>query len=197
MSHPFSRRRPLLFAALPVILALAAPARADFLDDLFGSFESAPRWAPAAPRATPHRHRFSRRSFSIRLSEPRKEKKAIREAQSDPQDSAAGSKPQKPRLCAAPGGAPAHTDASTAYLRDETLRAGDSIVTESRIVVFTGRGACPHKAADFVSIARADLSRSRRNALAALEDAMRSPTSRFSLHAAKDAGPKILGQIRQ
>ncbi len=178
-------------AALTLILVVNAPARADFLDDLFGGGDATPQPAPTWARPA----RKAVRNFSIRPLEERKPARMAKEQNNGDSGDAghgpyvAGSRPQKAALCTAPG--PAKLDGSTAYLRDETLRAGDSVVTDGAIVVFKGSRACPHSASDFVTVARADLPKAKRNALAALEQSMRSPQRGFVISA---DGPRIAGR---
>lgn len=176
-------------AGLFLLLAASAPARADFLDDLFGGGDSAP--PPAASRPA---RKAQRGSFSVH---PLAEHKSARTTKGHEEGDAghgpyvAGSRPQKAALCGAAD--PATSERSTAYLRDETLRAGDSIVTDGAIVVFKGSRACPHRASDFVSVARADLPRSTRNTLAALEQSMRSPQRGFTIDAPRS---KVADRMR-
>ncbi|RTL79534.1 MAG: hypothetical protein EKK29_20770 [Hyphomicrobiales bacterium] len=172
-------------AVFSVILVSGAPARADFLDDLFGG-DGAPQ--PAPVRMKPARRAV--RNFSIRPLDEHRLQRAAKEP-GDGGDAGhgpyvAGSRPQKAALCDTAG--PVKLDSSSAYLRDETLRAGDSVVTDGAIVVFKGSRACPHSASDFVSVARADLPKAKRNALAALEQGMRSPQRGFVIEADQ---PKI------
>lgn len=179
-------------AGLAGVMAFTFPAEADFLEDLFGGGDSAPQSAQA-PRARPMRA-SGRIEFSVRMNEARKAirapsaKTATRE-----NDSVAGSKPQKPRFCPSTGEAKAAS--TSVWLRDETLRAGDSVVTDGSIVVFKGHSACPHTAADFVSVARSDLPKEKRNTLVTLERAMRSPDRRFGADA--DSSPKVIGQVNE
>jgi len=182
-------------------LVLTAPAQAGFLEDLFGG-DDTPQAAPA-PRARAARPtRAARSEFSIRINEGRRasrtaDRKAT-DADGDHRDYVAGSRPQKPRLCAPAGETKETAEATTtAYLRDETLRAGDSVVTDGDIVVFKGRSACPHTARDFVSLARSDLPKAKRNALAALEQTMRAPPRAFVHEREKEAGPRVVGQVSQ
>jgi hypothetical protein len=188
------------YAALMVATSAISPAQAGFLEDLFGD-DDAPRQAAPPPRAAPRPARRSGAGFSIRLNEVRKaaRTKAVREADgADPNDHreyVAGSRPHKPRLCAVTEQPQTRTDHATDYLRDETLHAGDSIVTDRSIVVFRGNSACPHTAADFVPLAQSNLPKAQRNALADLERAMRSPARRFSIE--KQAAARVVGQINQ
>lgn len=178
-----------LVAAFTLLLA-SAPASADFLDDLFGGGESAAP-PPAPVRARPQRK--AREGFSIRSLDERKSARVAKDKKDEDEDAGhgpyvAGSRPVRAALCASPGAA--KVDNATAYLRDETLRAGDSVVTDGAIVVFKGNRGCPHGASDFVSVARADLPKVKRNALAALEQSMRSPQRSFSI---EDDQPKVAG----
>ncbi|MGJ0509932.1 MAG: hypothetical protein ACR652_22960 [Methylocystis sp.] len=188
-----SRRGAGLVVALSAILALGAPAEAGFLEDLFG-IDDGVQHAPPPPRARAPRN-SGRGDYSIRVLEGRKASGgAQKNADGDRRDYVAGSRPQKPRLCATPEQA-ATAAPSSAYLRDETLRAGDSVVTDGDIVVFKGRSACPHTAADFVSVARSDLPKAKRNALVALEQAMKSPAPVFTVGA--HARPRLVGQVTE
>ncbi len=178
-----------------VLLAFSpiSPAQAGFLEELFG-VEEAPQAAPA-PRARPAR-KSSGSGFSIRLNEGRKA--AAKTAPQDAdgggrRDYVAGSRPQKPRLCTLANKSEPAAGHAGDYLRDETLRSGDSVVTDGDIVVFKGNSACPHTATDFVPLARSNLPRSQRNALADLERAMRSPARRFETE--RQPAAKIVGQV--
>jgi hypothetical protein len=187
-------------AALMVASSAIPPAQAGFLEDLFGD-DDAPRQAAPPPRAAARPARRSGAGLSSRLNEVRKatRSKAAREADGDdPNDHreyVAGSRPHKPRLCGVTEQARTQTDHSADYLRDETLHAGDSIVTDRSIIVFRGNSACPHTAADFVPLAQSGLPKAQRNALADLERAMRSPARRFSIE--KQAAARVVGQINQ
>lgn len=168
--NPFFHRSPGRSTFVPALLlafAFCAPAKADFLEDLFGGGFSEP---PPAPRA----HAVPRDNFSIKLRDTRKSHKKP----SGPGDGAqyvAGSRPQKPLLCAVQTEPEDKRGESTAYLRDETLRAGDSIVTPGEIVVFKGGGGCPHASGDFVSLSRSGLPVVKRNALVSLQQGLKSP----------------------
>lgn len=187
-----------LFALL-LAIAASAPAKADFLDDLFGG---GPSEAPPPQHVRPAR--APRDNFSIRLKEPRrqaaKQKKIARTAPLDDQKQyVAGSRPQKPLLCAVSGPANVKADdkaeESTAYMRDETLRAGDSVVTPGEIVVFKGGGACPHAQTDFVSLSRSGLPKVKRNALVSLQQGLKSPPRAFTVDDGKQAGPRVVGDV--
>lgn len=180
----FRRVKAWRVLALALAIGASSPAKADFLDDLFGG-GSDPAPAPA-PRARPAR--APRDNFSIRLKETRRAAapKKIRDASDgDDRQYVAGSRPQKALLCATQsepaGKIDDRAEEATAYLRDETLRAGDSIVTPGEIVVFKGGGGCPHASTDFVSVARAGLSKVKRNALAAVQQGLKSPRRGFAL----------------
>jgi hypothetical protein len=196
---PFSRRVAgwRLICALFVAIGASAPAQADFLDDLFGGSDPAP--APA-PRARPTR--APRDNFSIRLKETRRPtQKKIRDA-TDGVQYVAGSRPQKALLCATPAQPAGKIDVKsddktgedTAYLRDETLRAGDSVVIPGQIVVFKGGDACPHASTDFVTVARSSLPKVKRNALAALQQGLKSPHRGFALEGDRPSGSNMVGQ---
>lgn len=198
---PLFHSRKTLDALAIVLLALSlvSPAQAGFLEDLFGD-DDAPRQAAPPPRAA----RPARRStggFSIRLNDARKpaRNKEVRDADGDdPKDRreyVAGSRPHKPRLCAMSEQPRTPADHASDYLRDETLQAGDSVVTERSIVVFKGQSACPHTAADFVPLAQSRLPKAQRNALADLERAMRTPARRFAVE--KQAAARVVGQISE
>jgi hypothetical protein len=184
--------------AIFLVLTAAAPAKADFLDDLFGGGSSETP-APAARARPAH---ASRDNFSIRLKDSRRaQQRSAHTGQGDggPQYSA-GSRPQKPLLCggAAPAGAKPDdkTGESTAYLRDETLRAGDSVVTPDQIVVFKGGGGCPHASGDFVSLTRSGLPKIKRNALVSLQQSLKAP-GHFGTGNDRQAGPKIAGEANE
>lgn len=167
--NPFFLRASGWFTLIPALLlafAFCAPAKADFLDDLFGGGSSEPQ---PAPRARP----APRDNFSIKLKESRKPlaQKKKPHAPGDGAQYVAGSRPQKPLLCAEDE----KTGEASAYLRDETLRAGDSIATPGEIVVFKGGGGCPHASGDFVSLTRSGLPKVKRNALVSLQQALKSP----------------------
>lgn len=192
-------------AALFISLAFTPSAQAGFLEDIFGG-DDAPAQV-AAPRAHAPR-RSGGGDFSIRLNEGRRagraseSRKAARtpkaapDANGDRREYVAGSRPQKPHLCAVSQNSPAE-GSETDYLRDETLRAGDSVVTTGDIIVFKGHSACPHTAADFVPLARANLPRGRRNVLADLERAMKSPAHPFGSAHDKQAAARLVGQVSQ
>lgn len=189
----FFRRAPGLLsclAALFLLGAFSAPARADFLDDLFGGSNDA---TPApAPRV---RVRIPRDNFSIKLKETRRST-ARKTADGDSAQYSAGSRPQKPLLCAAQSTQNANSDTrsgeSTAYLRDETLRAGDSVVTPGQIVVFKGGGGCPHASGDFVSLSRSGLPKIKRNALVSLQQGLKEPRN-LDVDDEAPANPKVTG----
>jgi hypothetical protein len=179
-------------AAVLIAFAPISPARAGFLEELFGA-EETPQAAPP-PRARPAK-KSSGAGFSIRLNEGRKAaaKTAPQDADGGRRDYVAGSRPLKPRLCTVASRSEPTERQSADYLRDETLRSGDSVVTDGDIIVFKGRSACPHTAGDFVPLARSSLPRAQRNALADLERAMKSPARRFE--AAREPAAKIVGQV--
>jgi|WetSurMetagenome_2_1015567.scaffolds.fasta_scaffold465125_1 hypothetical protein len=188
-----------LTGALFLAFGAATPAQADFLDDLFGGGSNDATPGPA-PRARPSRG--GRDNFSIHLKEPRRaQRKVAREAPGEGPGGpyVAGSRPQKPLLCMTSAQAPdkgdGKSDESVAYLRDETLRAGDSIVTPGEIVVFKGGGACPHVAKDFVSLARSGLPKVKRNALAALQQGLKSPSRAFDMEDARPTSGRVVGQV--
>jgi hypothetical protein len=198
----FRQRIPGCLASIfTLFLAIGvnAPARADFLDDLFGGGSN------DAPPPHVRPSRGPRDNFSIRLKEPRrqaaKQRKIARTGPAEDQKQyVAGSRPQKPLLCAAPGPTNVKADdkleESTAYMRDETLRAGDSVVTPGEIVVFKGGDACPHAHSDFVSLARSGLPKVKRNALVSLQQGLKSPPRAFTVEDGKQTGSKIVGEAR-
>jgi hypothetical protein len=182
--------------ALFLAITVSAPAKADFLDDLFGGGSND---APGpAPRARPAR--AARDNFSIRLKEPRRaaQHKVARTPDDDHKEYVAGSRPQKPLLCAVPNQPKADdkSDEATAYIRDETLRAGDSIVTPGEIVVFKGGGGCPHAQSDFTSLARSGLPKVKRNALVSLQQGLKSPPRAFTVDDSKLTGSKVVSEAR-
>lgn len=196
----FLRRASGWVRFLPAIFltfAAAAPARADFLDDLFGGGSSD---APPAPAARARPTHAARDNFSIKLKESRRSQQRARAGQGDGAQYSAGSRPQKPLLCAAETPPSVKTDEkageSTAYLRDETLRAGDSVVTPGQIVVFKGGGGCPHASGDFVSLARSSLPKVKRNALVSLQQGLKSPRQ-FGAENDPQAGPKVAGEASE
>lgn len=198
-----SKVRPFAFSCACLLAALGTSgyAHAGFLEDLFGEDDSSQQ--VARPRAQPSR-RTGGSDFSIRVNDGRRARRAPRipgtkdgtDADGDRREHVAGSRPQKPRLCTVSQTDPA-PDAQTNYLRDETLRAGDSVVTPGDIIVFKGHGACPHTAADFVPLARSNLPKARRNALADLERAMKSPARPFGALPENKDGSKVVGQVSQ
>jgi hypothetical protein len=197
----FLRRFSGWIRVLPAIFltcAAAAPARADFLDDLFGGGSSD---APPAPAVRARPAHAARDNFSIKLKESRRaQQRAARAGQGDGAQYSAGSRPQKPLLCAAESPPSVKTDdkagESTAYLRDETLRAGDSIATPGQIVVFKGGSGCPHASGDFVSLARSGLPKVKRNALVSLQQGLKSPRQ-FGVENDQQAGSKIAGEASE
>jgi hypothetical protein len=201
--------RVLVFA-LPLLFASTSLANADFLDDLFGDDQRVAAPPPSRERSIRMRSR-PRGDFSIRLNEGHRAAKASSqrfrghsagtghtrtiEGNSKPDEKySAGSRPQKAALCFTASEAQPALANSTAYLHDETLRAGDGVVTEGAIVIFRGRGACPHSPADFVPVAHALLPRSTKNALVLLQQGMRSPHHVFNVHAFRAAPPRGPGQ---
>lgn len=170
-------------------LAPATAARADFLDDLFGggAQEQAPR-ASAAPRA--RRAPVPRASFSIRLNEGKKLAHGPRDKKSVAfRDGGQGeARFPKPVFCyarsAQPAGAP---DSADTRLHDGTLRSGDTVVTQTGILVFKGHAACPHNAGDFVALAAAGLPRGKREALFALERTLHAAQREREANREKDA----------
>lgn len=183
LRHPFFHRA--LVPALLVGIVFSMPAKADFLDDLFGG-GSEPAPAPAQRARPTH---LPRDNFSIKLKETRKsaQRKAARAASVDGGQYSAGSRPQKPLLCQPKPDE--KTGESTAYLRDETLRAGDSIVTPDQIVVYRGGGGCPHASGEFVSLAHAGLPKGKRSALVSLQQGLRAPQG-FEADDERAAAPK-------
>jgi hypothetical protein len=70
---------------------------------------------------------------------------------------------------------------SKAVLNDNTLRAGDTVVTSEGVRVFRG-GAFPHKSSDFMSLAETrDLPAEKRGALAAIDRLVKTPHGRTAL----------------
>lgn len=91
---------------------------------------------------------------------------------------------QKTKVCSCQA-ASAETGDASAYLKDFTLRPGDTVVTPQGMRVVRSGSRYPFKAGDFLSLAETrDVPRSTRRALAAIERAMRVPHGRFRIEQA-------------
>jgi hypothetical protein len=175
-----------------LVLAFASgPARADFLDDLFGGPEPAARPQASAPS---HRERAAaperahRRENTLRTevrmmpvverAKPRAGRAQVAAQNPAPPkvdgSTAAGSKPVAVALCA-PEETIAGAQPSSLLAYDKTLRNGDILVTDGGVQVFRGHTACPHSARDFIALSSAGLPRGKRNVLLAIEEATRRP----------------------
>ncbi len=194
ISSRYTFRLAALAACLVMALGWSASAKADFLDDLFGggsepahAAPSAPARAPRAKRAQPTGHI----SFSIRANDSRRS--VVRKT-----DEAKNDQPKFPKAVFCATNVPARTAPASAEVRmaDGTLRAGDSVVTSGGILVFKGHAACPHNAADFVSLAQSKLPRDKRNALESLEHTMKTSHNALVL-TEKDEEPQVVGQVSQ
>jgi hypothetical protein len=195
-------------AVLLFLLIIGAPtdfASAGFLEEIFGGDQTEARPAHAsAVRAQASRRRAGRISFNLRLNDAPKKSRAVArthgansrgraavaEAESaKAKENGAPFKMARPALCYADAKTEAAADRADALFHDKTLRAGESIVTAEGVRIFRGRAACPHKPGEFVSLAAASwLSKTKRNALLALERAMRTAPHRvFAVSAASDA----------
>ncbi|PPD42479.1 MAG: hypothetical protein CTY15_12030 [Methylocystis sp.] len=182
--------------ALVVLIAFAPAAKADFLDDLFGG---GPTEAPrAAPRAPERVRRAPKPSFSIRLNEGKHEARGhVRPMEKKSVAFLPESKLPKPVFCYAGAAHAASPDSADTRLHDGTLRSGDSVVTEVGILVFKGRVACPHNANDFIAVAASPLSKSRREALMALERTLHTTRIERDASAEREPQPKVVGQANQ
>jgi hypothetical protein len=170
-------------AVVPALVALSlspTQARADFLDDLFGSPEPAVRVAPSTgslPGSSGQSARVKaevRAQKTVRAAERHsKSLKAVTAV--DTKQVATGSKPVQAALCASEP-AIKSSPPSSLLLYDKTLRAGDVLVTDKGIQVFHGQAACPHTARDFVALSTANVAKSRRSVLMAIEEATRRPS---------------------
>lgn len=186
---------------LASVLSLHAPtvAQADFLDDLFGGGASEPT-APAVRAPRPSRHVARPQasggvSFSIRANDVRRTARKTNSpvAQDAANKESGGTKAQKTVFCAT--GVPARENPASAEVRlhDGTLRAGDSVVTTTGILVFRGRAACPHNAGDFVGLAQSKLPAAKRTALESLEHTMQAGRAPLVLED-KEAEPQVVSE---
>ncbi len=165
-------------ALLALLLCLGAPrAEAGFFEDLFGLNEPAPQRAAPEPRRriSPYRH-VARPGLSFERTVKRSPRKVV-VARVRPSvvvvESATGARLVHPALCYPTGEQENKSDHSDALLHDETLRSGDTLVTDEGVRIFNGGGSCPHKPADFRSLAEArGLSGQKRNTLIAIEQVM-------------------------
>jgi hypothetical protein len=178
-------------------------ASAGFLEEIFGGDQPEARPAPAAAsRARTGKRRVGRISFDLRVNDAPKKSRSVAKTHGAHSSlsateaetakagaNGAGSKMARPALCYADGKAEMAADRTDALFHDKTLRAGDSIVTSEGVRIFRGHAACPHMPGEFVALAAASgLSKTKRNALLALEQAMRtSPQRGFDVSAAGDS----------
>jgi hypothetical protein len=186
--------RSILFVAfagplLGVVLSSTA-TKADFFNELFG-FDQAPtqpRTYQYLPRTNARRQIGRKRTNDAYLPAYRHERlrkaniapiprKADQREETSRNETATGSRPVKPAICARENTVKKMSRLSQ-LLSDSTLRSGDIIVTEAGIRVFRGDGTCPHKHTDFVALTSADLPRGQLRVLASLEVAMRAPHGR-------------------
>lgn len=180
------------------LASLATPANAGFFEELFGL--GGGDEARSAPRAqTRVRHSATRRhSFSLRFdNSPKKnarERAHAMEGQTAEASDSTGARLLKPYFCAAEAVQPAAADKSLLRLRDATLRAGDSVVTPTGIVIFQGRVACPHSDEDFVALADSRLPRQKRDALLSLERTLPSLKPEEGARAEKPAEVIVAGE---
>jgi hypothetical protein len=160
----------LSFAALCAVGLSGGGARAGFLEDLFGAFSGEQRAAPSRDYAYPER-RVRRQASSLSYIQRQR-----RNAAHSPSDGMATAGPEASGLCyAARQRAPDLTQPDV-ILHDATLREGDSVMTAKGVRVFQGGSACPHKETDFLALADArDISKSKRGALVAIENAVKTP----------------------
>jgi hypothetical protein len=167
----------------------APPTRADFFDELFG-FDAyvrqpiAPRMARRPPRSLGHWQSSRIKSrvsyapiFHERLRKPQIAYEPNRRNGEPGGEAATGSSPVRPAFC---GRMLKDAPRSRQLLNDKTLRSGDIVVTEAGILVFEGHGACPHTPRDFITPGAADLSKSKRSALAKLEEAVHATHAHYA-----------------
>jgi hypothetical protein len=183
----FKNRNGAVVSAFMALAMFATRAEADFLDDLFGSSEPVAR--VAAPTASLRRsssrkvttasQQFRRVKSEVRFMPSKVARTEERHSGSrgaapigDRNESAAGSKPVHASLCATETTIGTATPSSL-LLYDKTLRSGDILVTDVGVQVFRGQAACPHNSGDFLPLSTANVSKSRRGVLVAIEDAMR------------------------
>lgn len=168
-----------------VIIALGMSgtgASAGFLEDIFGAPDPVPlaassgrggRGHNAAERAPRREGRVrSELNFMPSSAARTRDRRATSVAKSDDSSSSAGSKPVIAAFCA-PEATVAGAVAPALLSYDKTLRRGDIMVTETGLKVFRGHAACPHDARDFVALSSAAMSKNQRNALIAIEDALK------------------------
>lgn len=177
-----------LAATVLAVSVWSAEAQAGFFEELFGGDEPAPVRAAPQPRA-----RQPSGSFSIRANIAPRERKAARK----PVDSANGdTKTEKAAFCAPNLTARSNPDTDDVRLHDATLRAGDSLVTADGIVVFKGKAACPHTAADFVGLAQSHLPAAKRSALEQLEHTMRAGRHPLVVMEKDEEEPQVVSENR-
>lgn len=197
------RRGPeaILFQIL-MALVFATPSSAGFFEDLFGGSDPAPHATPAKIRqrasgrtasVRSHRERVSTEIHfmplerddarrSVRALQDRHNAKIVEErrrvslivASADATHFSSGSKPLQASLCK-PMGSDSSSTPADLLLYDKTLRSGDILVTEKGVQVFRGQKACPHNAQSFIALSNAGVSKSRRNTLLAIQEAMHGP----------------------
>ena len=86
----------------------------------------------------------------------------------------------KPQSCSCHSTAGVSVD-SKAFLEDPTLRPGDSVVTPEGVRVVRGGSRYPFQESDFLSLAETrDVPKATRGALAAIENALKTPRGRAS-----------------
>jgi hypothetical protein len=181
-----ANRKFLTLAGVAVLaLAFSSPARADFLDDIFGPEPAARPSAPALGYRSRENEGVQRRGargkVEVRVTpsggrakEHAGRAQASAGSKPDASSSAASSRPVVAALCA-PEATVAGASASTLLNYDKTLRNGDILVTEAGVQVFRGHAACPHDARDFLALSSTSMSKSRRSVLLAIEEAARHP----------------------
>lgn len=165
-----------LLGVVAALVAPPAPAKADFLDDIFGPSSPPPQAPAVAPRAK--QHESSRGGQSVKgglhfmpaaksVARP-SEKRKIQTASVSGEASSGAT--VAAAFCEAKN--EAKDGASDIVMYDKTLRPGDAVVTLSGVQVFRG-GGCPHKSTDFIALSGAGLARSKKNTLLAIESVMR------------------------
>lgn len=179
--------------------SIVTPANAGFFEELFGlggadEARSAPR-----PQARVRHTGTRRHSFSLRFdSSPKRvahERAHGSERETAEGADSTGAKLFKPLFCAEPTASLA-ADKSLLRLQDATLRAGDSVVTPTGILIFRGRVGCPHSDEDFVALADSRLPRQKRDALLSLERTLPSLRPEDGAKAEKTTKLKVAGEGR-
>ncbi|MBL1256178.1 hypothetical protein [Methylocystis sp. Sn-Cys] len=176
--------------------SLATPAKAGFFEELFGlggadEARSAPR-----PQARVQHSATRRHSFTLRFdNSPKKNAQERAHAMETAEGSdSTGARLSKPLFCGAEPLQPAAADKSLLRLHDATLRAGDSIVTPTGILIFRGRIGCPHSDEDFIALADSRLPRQKRDALLSLERTLPSLQPDDGAKAEKLTELKVAGE---